>query len=351
MASSSVPQRLECYGGQVSNPAAGKYKLSCFLYDDADHLKCSLAPNDILASQSFTATRLRVYHSPVHTFWYFPEAIRVNPGDTIVFSLTFGAKKATIFRGAEVSTVVELLKGPSPDALGEYAAMIGHTDTYLEKFFALAHVHALLGSTVQEFEADLARRAIPDDTELSKLSPEQFKEINNANATVRLQGNKTSFDDQDIYDKTAFLACVVNARLAAAAKAQHPEQYDITKPEERMAMTNAAANGLFNKYYNGMGSFEATKSMTNSSVKKRYSSASVKLDAIRDIFSSLALPDSALSMLLDAVQSFLNTAKELAIESKKKDLHNAKLINFISIQPPLGNPELRHVPKMRMIYV
>ncbi|KAJ0381980.1 hypothetical protein COL922a_013473 [Colletotrichum nupharicola] len=229
--------------------------------------------------------------------------------------------------------------------------MSGRIDTYLEKLFALAHVHALLGSTVQEFEADLARRAIPDDTELSKLSQEEFNQVNNANTTVRLKGNKPESDDQDIYDKTAFLACVINARLAAAAKAQHPEQYDITKPEERLAMTNAAANGVFNKYYNGMGSCEATKSMTNSTIRKTYFSASVKMDAIRDIFSSLALPDSALAMLLNAVQSFIDTTKELAIESKKKDLHDAKLVNFISIQPPLGNPDLRHVPKMRMIYV
>ena len=225
------------------------------------------------------------------------------------------------------------------------------SDPYLEKILALAHLHALLGSSRAQFNADLEARNIQDDTPTKQLSKDQFDLINKSNVTIQLKGTDSAESDQTIFNETAMLATAVNTRLASVNYAKNPDGYDITKPEDQLRMINDSANGLFNFYNDKMGQFETTKSMSTTQTSNSYSTASIKLDAMVDLFKSLALPEEALTGLLGAVDAFVDTMSKLSASASDKGLRNAKLINFYAVQAPLANPTLANIAKMRMVYV
>ncbi|KFH40786.1 hypothetical protein ACRE_085210 [Hapsidospora chrysogenum ATCC 11550] len=343
--------QLSCYGGHISNPVVDKeYRVSVFLYDRDDTCVLNLMPDQVVYGRSFNASYLKVRHSPDARKFCFPRNVNVNPGDAFVFSMEPGKLCATFFHGAKSEYSITFTRGRSPDALKEHAIMTAHTDSYLHKVLTLAKVHALLGSTRAEFNQALAASKVRDTVESEKLTKDQFKAANEANATVQLKGDKSVPGDQDIFDQTAMLACGVNSRLAAVAKAKHPDLYDVSTADGQLDMINDSANGLFNWYHTNMGAYLNTVSMSSETLKHRYDTATIELDAIRDLFASLALPEAALNDLLGAVSSFVKQMNTISLGIEKKTRKNAKLVNFFSVQPPLGNPDLKHLAKMRMIY-
>jgi replicative DNA helicase len=84
---------------------------------------------------------------------------------------------------------------------------------YMDKVLALAHLHVLLGSTKEAFNADLKSRGVADTATTKKLTKDQFDIVNKGNAAIRLEGTATDEGDQQIYDETAMLCTAVNTRL------------------------------------------------------------------------------------------------------------------------------------------
>lgn len=163
-------------------------------------------------------------------------------------------------------------------------AMATHTDPYLHKTLTLAKLYALMGSTQDEFNADLEARAFTDTTLTKKLTREQFDLVNKANSsTMGLKGKASDESDQDIYDETAILCTAVNTRLAAIAIAAHPDQWDISVLENQINMTNAVANRLFNWYYSHMGQCLTSINMTASQVKNKYNTTTVFSDITPEV--------------------------------------------------------------------
>lgn len=122
-------------------------------------------------------------------------------------------------------------------------------------------------------------------------------------------------------------------------------------PDNQIKMVNTAANGLFNWYYSHMGAFLTSINMSTTQLKNTYNTTTIKLDAIVDLFKSLALPVDKLQELSGAVDAFVESMRTLSSSDSSKGLHNVKLTNFFSIQPPVGSPDLAKVAKMRMFYL
>lgn len=337
----------------VTNSLSGSTdNLSVWLYDRNEKLVLTVDPGQVSDAVSFVAHSVRFLNFNGKE-WFFPNNITLNPGDVIVFTpVRSGTKNVTVFSHG-VQTNSFTLKSSLSSTMSKTAdvAMAAHTDPYLHKVFTLAKLHVLMGSTRDEFNADLKARAFTDTTPTKKLTREQFDLVNKANSTVRLEGTASDESDQDIYDETAMLCTAVNTRLAAIANAAHPDQWDISVPENQIKMVNAAANGLFNWYYSHMGQFLTSVNMTSSQVKNSYNTTTIKLDALVDLFKSLSLPGDKLQELSGAVDSFVESMSTLSSESTDKGLKNAKLTNFFSIQPPVGSPTLAKVSKMRMFYL
>lgn len=232
-----------------------------------------------------------------------------------------------------------------------HAAPYANSDPYLKKLFALASLHAALGSSREVFNADIIARGIKDDTPTKRLTQDQFDLINNANTSVQLEGTQPEISDQDIFDQTAMLATMVNTRIASINNEKNPNGYDITDAESQLRMINDAANGLFNAYNNQMSSFIVTKTYWTQQQSHTYDTASIQIDALKDLFASLALPESALNTLLGAANAFISNMKKISLSASNKGLKNAQLINFFAVQAPVGNPDLAHVAIQRMIYV
>ena len=74
-------------------------------------------------------------------------------------------------------------------------------DPYLKEIFALAQLHAALGSSREVFNADIIARGIKDDTPTSQLTKDQFDLINNANTSVHLNGTKPVDGDQESFGR------------------------------------------------------------------------------------------------------------------------------------------------------
>jgi hypothetical protein len=131
----------------------------------------------------------------------------------------------------------------------------------------------------------------------------------------------------------------------------NPNGYDITKADDQLRMINDAANGLFNSYNSHMGPFITTSNYWTQQQTNTYNTTTIQLDAMKDLFASLALPDAALSSLLGMANAFIKDMQEISVSASNKGLKNAKLINFFAVQAPVGNPDLAHVALQRMIYV
>lgn len=340
-------------GAIVSNaPAGSTIPLSVWLYDSNDRVVLSLQSGIVSALVSFTAHHMRTFNSSTAKTYFFPKNITLNPGQIIVFSPVMGGlKTVAVFTGGTQTDTFDMVTTLSQESGSDKAMMLAHTDSYMGKVLTLAKLHALLGSSRKEFNDHLASLNIKDEAETKKLTKPQFDLINSANATVQLQGSKTDLDDQTIFDETSMLCTAVNTRLAAIANAAHPEMWDVSVPDNQIKMINQAANGLFNWYYSHMGQFLTSINMSTSQMNNSYSTTSIKLDAMVDIFKSLSLPGDKLQELSGAVDAFVDSMSTLSSESSDKGLHNAKLVNFFSIQPPVGSPDLQHVAKMRMFYL
>jgi hypothetical protein len=338
----------------VSNaaPLGSLGRLSIWLYDSNDKLLLTVRPGEVSPAESFVATHVCVFMGVGAKKYFFPKKITVMPGDVIVFTPVLGGlKTVTVFSNGKQVDQFNLVSPSSGAADTSDSAVAAHSDTYMDKVLALAHVHALLGSTRDEFNADLKARAIADTAETKKLTKPQYDLINSANASIRLEGSSTEQTDQEIYDETAMLCDAVNTRLAAIANSAHPDQWDISIADNQIKMVNAAANGIFNWYYSHMGAYLTSINMSTTQTNNTYDTTTIQLDALVDIFKSLALPGDKLQELTGAVNSFVESMRNLTSQSSDKSLKNAKLTNFFSIQPPVGSPDLAKVAKMRMFYL
>jgi hypothetical protein len=292
----------------------------------------------------------------------FPDFFYVNAnnGDSVTFSIGQGQEDIAVsidiifsgpghritFKGirqlAADPSSSSFLSLPAPDA----------GDTYLQKVSILAKFHSLMGNTSEDFEHDLKYRGVQDTKPVTPLTKDEFKLIDNSVSTIRLMGSDTTESDQQIYDETAMLCSAINARQAAIAKAQHPDDWDISTPANQLKIINTAANALFNTYNSpALAPFLTSVNIASSNVNNSYKTVTVKLDALVDLFKSLALPEDKLTELSGAVDSFVKSMSSLTADASTKGLHNAKLVNFFSIQHPVGNPDLAKVAKMRMFYL
>ncbi|KAH7320595.1 hypothetical protein B0I35DRAFT_500699 [Stachybotrys elegans] len=282
--------------------------------------------------------------------WNFPQDISINPGDALLFVGDLGQTKATVFMSGQDNYTFDLVRNLPANTPLESAGLAAHSDDYLPRMLALAHEHALMGSTKEQFHKALAESDIKNTANLQKLTNGQFKAVNAANATVQLQGDQSVAEDQSQFDEAAMLACSFNTRLAAMANAQDPNSYDISTPEGQLDIINNVALKLFNWYHVNMGPYLTTVKMSWNGFKNNYSTATIQHDAMSDVFQSLALPESALTQLLGAANSFVAQMRGISSKIGDKTRANAKLVKFFSIQPPLGSLNLPHVTKMRMIY-
>ena len=327
-------------------------------FDNLDQEVGRVDSGQVLHNATFVATYVRTW-LPHSIKYNFPFVVALNPGETIVFSIKANRKRAYVLTqpGLDPRLTFDLLPGDMVTALGamglkaDAALEVKPLDEYMKKVLALAHLHALLGSTREKFNSDLKARGIKDTAPLTKLSQEEFKAINDATPRVRLQGSATSQSDQQIYDESAMLSTAVNARLAAQAKNQHPEDWDITNADNQIKVINMSANNMFNFYLKQMGPFETSTSMSSQTQHNTYSTATIRLDALVDLFKSLALPPEKLLELSGLVDSFLESVRTLSSSSSKKNIKSVKLVNFFSVQPPFGNPDLDKVSLMRMFYL
>ncbi|KAL8989290.1 MAG: hypothetical protein Q9169_008390, partial [Polycauliona sp. 2 TL-2023] len=201
--------------------------------------------------------------------WYFADIRGVAPtfGNTrIVYDVTAADHIAWLaafltFVGANPFPTIPRVYKDYRDTTKAGPATVTHagSDPYLKKIFALAQLHAALGSSREVFNADIIARGIKDETPTKKLTEEQFNLINTTNTSVHLTGTEVVDGDQDIFDQTAMLTTMVNTRITAINNKINPDSYDITKAEDQLRMINDAANGLFNTYNSLMDPFIATK--------------------------------------------------------------------------------------------
>ncbi|KAL8774326.1 MAG: hypothetical protein Q9209_001077 [Squamulea sp. 1 TL-2023] len=206
---------------------------------------------------------------------------------------------------------------------GPLAVTHAGSDPYLKKIFALAQLRTALGSSREVFNAEIIARGIKDETPTKRLTKEQFDLINTTNTSVHLKSTEPAGDDQDVFDQTAMLATMVNTRIAAINYEKNPDGYDITKPEDQLQMINDAANGLFNSYNSQMGPFEATKNFWSERQTHTYSTTTIQLDALKDLFASLALPEAELVSLLDVANAFVKNMQNISLSISNKGVKNA----------------------------
>ncbi|OOQ91432.1 hypothetical protein PEBR_00639 [Penicillium brasilianum] len=232
----------------VSNSISGSTDhLSVWLYDKNEKLVLAVDSSQVFHPISFAAHSIRFLGFNGKE-WTFPYNITLNPGDVIVFTPVHSrTKNVNVFsHGLGINSfTLKTSLSPTMSQTAE-VAMATHTDPYLHRIFTLAKLHALMGSTRDEFNADLEARAFTDTTPTKKLTREQFDLVNKANSTVRLEGTASDESDQDIYDETAMLRTAVSTRVAAIAISAHPDQWDISVPENQIKIRNAVANKLFN---------------------------------------------------------------------------------------------------------
>ncbi|KAL8795957.1 MAG: hypothetical protein Q9182_007442 [Xanthomendoza sp. 2 TL-2023] len=293
--------------------------------------------------------------------WYFVSIGGAGPtfgNARVIYDITAAADIAllgpflTFVTANPFPTIPRGIRDPlEATRMGPVAITHAGSDPYLKKIFALAQLHAALGSSREVFNADIIARGIKDETPTKKLTKDQFDFINTAITSVHLNSTEVVDGDQDVFDQTAMLAAMVNTRIAAINNEKNPNGYDITKAEDRLRMDNDAANGLFNSYNSQLGPFEVTKEFWTERQTHTYSTTTIQLDALGDLFASLALPEAELVKLLDTAKAFVNNMKNISLSIANKGVKNAKLINFIAVQAPVGNPDLAHVAVQRMIYI
>lgn len=324
-----------------------------FFYDRNGKLIFRLAPGEVKGPVTAVVSTLRLFNMPTAMQYTFPKNVTLNPGQAIVFSdifLKLGDSVTVWSQGKQVDAFNMDDSGPTLDAMHDATHLIKN-DTYWNKVLALAKMHAVMGSTRKQFNADLKQRNLTDDTPTKKLTKDQFDYTAKTTATVQLTGKDSAEDDQTIYDESAMLFTAVNTRLGAIANAAHPDPWDVSKPEVRLQMLNYLANNMFNFYYQKLGSFETSVNMSTQNMSEKYNTATIELDAIKSLFKSLAFPEDQLAQLLSFVDTFVTDMRNLSASSSTDGMKNAKLVDFTSIQPPPDNPTLKKVATKRMLYV
>ncbi|CEO58432.1 hypothetical protein PMG11_03156 [Penicillium brasilianum] len=232
----------------VSNSISGSTDhLFVCLYDKNEKLVLTIDSGQVFHSVSFVAHSVRFLRFNGKE-WFFPNNITLNPGDMIARTpVHSGTKNVNVFsHGLQITSFTLIASLSSNMSKTAEVAMVTHTDPYLHKTFTLAKLHALMGSTRDEFNADLEARTFTDTTPTKKLTREQFDLVNKANSTVRLEGTASDESDQDIYDETAMLCTAVSTRVAAIAISAHPDQWDISVPECQIKIRKAVAKKLYN---------------------------------------------------------------------------------------------------------
>ena len=116
-------------------------------------------------------------------------------------------------------------------------------------------------------------------------------------------------------------------------------------------MVNDSAYGLFNAYNSQLAAFISSKNFWQQTIARSYATLDIETKVVKDLFASLALPEAALEILAGTAKTLVTSLQQLSASIAKKGLQNVQLINFYSVQPPVGNPNLKHVCVMRMIYV
>ena len=280
--------------------------------------------------------------------YLFQENQQLNVGDKIFFKGNPNSGYLIVTRSG-TDSAYNLT--PQATHLGSWARYQVPEDKYIKTLLALAAYHSIKGSSKEEFQADWKSRNIADDTPTTPLTKDEFLTVNNANSTVRLQGTETQPTDQTLFDQAGMLSTALNTRNAAKMKAQHPADFDITDPKQQIAITNSTANQLFNNYLKDIPSVVQNIEMDTTHNLNTYSTTTIELNAMVDLFQSLLLPEAELAQLTGAVSSFVDSMRQLSMSDSAATLHNAKLVHFISIEPPVGEPALAHLALQKMIYI
>jgi beta-lactamase class A len=205
---------LTLKGAVVQNTVPGTVPLSIFFWDHNNKMVLEVKPGEVTPFESIVAQYITVFLSQSAKKYFFPKSITLKPGNVIVFNPTMGrVKTATIFAEGKQVAQFDMVSSSALTDTPDDTAIAAHTDMYMDKVLALAHLHVLLGSTKEAFNADLKSRGIADTATTKKLTKDQFDIVNKGNAAIRLEGTATDEGDQQIYDETAMLCTAVNTRL------------------------------------------------------------------------------------------------------------------------------------------
>jgi len=330
----------------IANHMGNSWTLSFF--SEPEKLLCKLGDGASIAllTGNIWGVKLRAAGNA----YTLKESTNLNPGELVTVQLEGAALTAIIYR----KNLQQKLTFRSPSiftSVNNGIDISGTPDLYFHNIVGLARKHLMLGSTRGIFLDEVLRSGLVDD--VTETVPETFHTgtklaISKVNFT---DGDKPDTDEQILFDELNMLLSFITARIESKMFSERPQGWDITKPAEQIAAINQLAYNTFNFYNTQLKGLSIMKTISSSDLNNTYSTSTIKLDFLKDVFKGFSFPQATLLELGSVVDNFVNSMSNLTSSESAQGLHTAHVIVTNSLEYPGGNTNLHKIGVLRLFYL